>query len=138
MTHSDAIDALAAALAAAQGECKPVAFDRDNPFFHSRYATLAALWAEIRPVFARHGLSIIQGADERGAIETTTAAPPFLWGGIVLVALSGLPGLWECRLLVATPPPRGVRVTCLSSSATIKTASLRNCARRIGRGFTPR
>ena len=86
MKHSDAIDALAAALAAAQGECKPVAFDRDNPFFHSRYATLAALWAEIRPVFARHGLSIIQGADERGAIETTILHASGQW-----ITAAGLP-----------------------------------------------
>ena len=39
----------------------------------------------------------------RGAVETTTASAPFLWSGIALVALSGLPGLWECRLLRPAP-----------------------------------
>lgn len=71
MTHSESIAALAAALAAAQGELAPVAFDRDNPFFHSRYATLTALREAMRPVFAGHGLSVIQGAGPDGGIETT-------------------------------------------------------------------
>lgn len=35
---------------------------------------------------------------------TTTASAPFLWSGIALVHLSGLPGLWECRLLSPAPP----------------------------------
>ena len=71
MTHSESIANLAAALAAAQGELAPVAFDRDNPFFHSRYATLTALREAMRPVFAGHGLSVIQGAGPDGGIETT-------------------------------------------------------------------
>lgn len=71
MTSSETIAALAAALAEAQGELTPVAFDRDNPFFHSRYATLTALREAMRPVFARHGLSVIQGAGVDGGIETT-------------------------------------------------------------------
>ena len=35
---------LAKALAAAQAEIKAAAKDRENPFFHSRYATLDAVW----------------------------------------------------------------------------------------------
>ena len=71
MTHSESTANIAAALAAAQGELTPVAFDRDNPFYHSRYATLTALREAMRPVFARHGLSVVQGAAENGGIETT-------------------------------------------------------------------
>lgn len=38
------------------------------------------------------------------AVTTTTASAPFLWSGMALVALAGLPGLWECRLLRLAPP----------------------------------
>lgn len=71
MTHSETIAALAAALAEAQGELAPVAFDRDNPFYHSRYATLTALREGMRPVFARHGLAVVQGLGANGGITTT-------------------------------------------------------------------
>lgn len=71
MTHSENIADLAKALADAQGEMMPVAFDRDNPFYHSRYATLTALREAMRPVFAQHGLSVVQAAGESGGIETT-------------------------------------------------------------------
>lgn len=71
MTHSESIANLAAALSAAQGELAPVAFDRDNPFYHSRYATLTALREAMRPVFARHGLAVVQGLGANGGITTT-------------------------------------------------------------------
>jgi hypothetical protein len=86
MTHSESIAALAAALAAAQGELAPVAFDRDNPFFKSRYATLTALREAMRPVFAKHGLSIIQGAGPDGGIETTILHASGEW-----ITAAGLP-----------------------------------------------
>jgi len=86
MTHSDSITDLAAALAAAQGELTPVAFDRDNPFFKSRYATLTALREAMRPVFAKHGLSIIQGAGPDGGIETTILHASGEW-----ITAAGLP-----------------------------------------------
>lgn len=35
---------------------------------------------------------------------TVTACVPFMWSGMPLVALAGLPGLWECRLLSLAPP----------------------------------
>lgn len=86
MTHSDSIADLAAALSAAQGEVKPASLDGRNPHFQSKYATLAALWAEVRPVFARHGLSIIQGAGPDGGIETTILHASGEW-----ITAAGLP-----------------------------------------------
>lgn len=52
--------ALATALAKAQAECENVAFNRSNPHFKSRYADLSAVRDAIVPVFAKHGLSILQ------------------------------------------------------------------------------
>lgn len=60
MRHSDAIDALAAALALAQGEIRPAIKDALNPAFNSKYADLAAVFDAVRPALAKHGLSVVQ------------------------------------------------------------------------------
>lgn len=52
--------ALATALAKAQAECQNVAMNKSNPHFRSRYADLSAVRDAIVPVFAKHGLSILQ------------------------------------------------------------------------------
>lgn len=57
---SESIDELAKALAAAQGEYKPVSFNRENPFFKSGYADLDAIIKSVRGALAAHGLSFIQ------------------------------------------------------------------------------
>ena len=60
MLRSDSIAGLAAALAAAQAEITNPAFDATNPHFGNRYASLAAVRNAVVPVFAKHGLAIIQ------------------------------------------------------------------------------
>lgn len=60
MNKSDSIKELATALAKAQAELKNPPFDSKNPHFRSNYASLASVRDTIMPVFARHGLSIIQ------------------------------------------------------------------------------
>lgn len=82
---------LSKALSAAQGEIDDPSKDRENPHFRSSYATLAAVLAVVRPAFARHGLSVVQGAStttdgvsvstrilhQSGEwIEETLSAPP--------------------------------------------------------------
>jgi hypothetical protein len=64
MRTSTNIAALAAALAAAHGEIGVIAKDRANPFFKSRYATLDAIMQAIRPILAKHKLSLAQGVDD--------------------------------------------------------------------------
>jgi hypothetical protein len=59
--QSETLAALAPALAAAQSELKAVSKDRTNPHFKNKYATLDAIMDEIRPVLAKHGLSVVQG-----------------------------------------------------------------------------
>lgn len=51
---------LATALAKAQAECQNVVMNKTNPHFRSRYADLSAVRDAIVPVFAKHGLSIVQ------------------------------------------------------------------------------
>lgn len=60
MNRSDSVKELATALAKAQGEVENPKFDTQNPFFKSRYASLAAVRSAVMPVFSKHGLSIVQ------------------------------------------------------------------------------
>jgi hypothetical protein len=60
MRTSEAIDAICAALAVAQGEMKPAVKDATNPHFKSKYADLASVFEAIRVPFAKAGLSVLQ------------------------------------------------------------------------------
>ena len=73
MKTSDKIDALAPAYIAAQTELKNATFDKINPHFKSRYATLAQVRDTVTPVLAKHDLAIIQGSivSDGGACITT-------------------------------------------------------------------
>ena len=74
MSETNPIGELAAALAKAQGAMKPAIFDRENPFFKSRYATLASVWEACRAALSANGLAVTQiiDVDEgRLTLETT-------------------------------------------------------------------
>lgn len=60
MNKSDSIAALAAALANAQGEMENASKNSQNPHFRSKYADLAEIINTVRPVLAKHGLSVTQ------------------------------------------------------------------------------
>jgi hypothetical protein len=64
MHRSETIGKLAESLAAAQAEIKAVVKDRTNPHYRNRYATLDAILDAVRPVLAKHGLSVVQGASD--------------------------------------------------------------------------
>lgn len=73
MEKSETIGKLAEALAKAQGEIKPAAFDAVNPHFKSKYATLSAIMEACKEPLSKNGIAIIQGttADEgRVSVET--------------------------------------------------------------------
>lgn len=59
MRWSQAIDQIALALATAQAELKPAAFDSTNPHFKSRYASLAAVLDAVRGVAAKNQLAYL-------------------------------------------------------------------------------
>lgn len=87
MHRSDSITALATALAKAQAEIKSIAKDRTNPHYKNRYATLDAILDGVRPVLAKHGLSIVQGASDAAdgfAVETYLLHASGEWVSTVL------------------------------------------------------
>jgi hypothetical protein len=70
------INELAGALAKAQAEIQNPKFDSVNPHFKNKFASLAAVRNAIVPVFAKHGLSIVQ--------DLTTADQCILCSTIIL------------------------------------------------------
>lgn len=60
MERSETIASLATALAKAQGEIKNPPFDRVNPHYKSRYASISAVRDAITPALSKHGLAVIQ------------------------------------------------------------------------------
>ena len=51
---------IATALSKAQGEFKPIAFNRENPYFKSGYADFDSIIRAVRPALAKYALSITQ------------------------------------------------------------------------------
>lgn len=72
MEMSEKIDALAEALAKAQGEMKNAVKGCDNPFFKSKYADLAECLNVAREPLSKNGLSIFQANE--GIVESNKLA----------------------------------------------------------------
>ena len=60
MRTSEQLIDLATALSKAQGEIADAEKSSDNPFFGSKYADLAEVLGQIRPIFSENGLSLTQ------------------------------------------------------------------------------
>lgn len=60
MRTSTDINEVAAALAKAQGQMEGAKKDCANPFFKSKYADLASVWAACRDALSANGLSVLQ------------------------------------------------------------------------------
>lgn len=99
MTTSESINEIATALAKAQGEIQNVVKDAKNPHFKSDYATLDAVTDTVRPVFAKHGLAVVQ-------------IPAFRDGSVQLdVLITHSSGQWikgEAGAPIQKPDPQGV------------------------------
>jgi hypothetical protein len=74
MEMSEKINALAEALAKAQGEMKNAAKSSDNPYFKSKYADLAEVLNVAREPLSKNGLSIMQANEgvTNGYMSVTT------------------------------------------------------------------
>jgi len=74
MKRSDQINEIAAALSKAQGEMKPAAFDRTNPHFKNKYATLTSIMESIKEPMSKNGLCTVQtlATTEKGMSVVTT------------------------------------------------------------------
>ena len=98
MNQSEQINELFAALAKAQGEMTIAIRDSENPFFHSRYADLAAVWDAVRGPLSRNGLAVVQGVenedDGRISVETILGHASGQW---VKSRLSGRPAKDDCQ-----------------------------------------
>ena len=66
METSPEIGTLAAALSKTQGMMKAAQLDGTNPFFNSRYSTLAAIIEASRQPLAANSLAIVQGVSTEG------------------------------------------------------------------------
>lgn len=65
MKTTESIANLSKAYVAAQADLKNAAFDKENPHFKSRYATLAGVRDAVAPILSKHGLAVLQGTDVR-------------------------------------------------------------------------
>lgn len=82
MQRSDSIAKLAQALAKAQGEMENASKNSQNPHFRSKYADLAEIINTVRPVLAKHGLSVTQFPSYDGTlahVETVIAHESGEW-----------------------------------------------------------
>lgn len=64
LSQSESTREISKALLAFQSEMPAVGKDASNPFYKSKYATLANIWQACQPVLARHGLIVSQSSGE--------------------------------------------------------------------------
>lgn len=74
MRHSDTLAALAAALAAFQGQAHGAAKNAANPHLKNKYADLSSIWEAIREPLSSNGLSVVQlpAPGENGTLKLVT------------------------------------------------------------------
>jgi monoamine oxidase len=104
MKTSENINELAKALAAAQGEMVNPLTDKPNPFFKSKYLTLAGLIDAIRGPLSKHGLAYVQ---------TTELGDQFLFVRTTLMHTSGqwIESEYPIIIDVAKPQTMGSAMT---------------------------
>lgn len=72
-TMSSDISELSKALVKFQSEVKPVKKESENPFFHSKYADLSAIWDAVRKTLTNCGLAVVQtNQPDNGAVVLDT------------------------------------------------------------------
>ena len=91
MDTSHATPELFAALSAAQGEIENASKNAANPHFKSKYADLAEILNTVRPVFAKHGLSILQHPGFDGSLASVTTIIGHSSGGYITATASCVP-----------------------------------------------
>lgn len=81
--QSESVNELMGALAKAQAEIGNASKDMDNPFFKSKYADLASIYAASRPFLTKQGLSVVQlpeiTADDRVNLMTQLSHSSGQW-----------------------------------------------------------
>jgi len=64
MDMSPEVNEIAAAVVKVQAALKPAVIDSDNPYYHSRFASINAVWDACRELLTDNGLSVVQTTDE--------------------------------------------------------------------------
>jgi len=88
MNLENANAALFAAIAQAQGEVENATKSATNSHFKNRYADLAEVLNTVRPVFARHGLAIIQSVSSDQQLVTVATTIAHKEGGYLTSSLA--------------------------------------------------
>ena len=95
--YSNATPDLFAALALAQGEVENASKSSNNPHFRSKYADLAEVLNTVRPVFAKHGLSIMQATAFDGALVRVSTLIGHKGGGLVVSEAACVPAKTDAQ-----------------------------------------
>lgn len=95
--YSNATPDLFAALAVAQGEVENASKSSNNPHFRSKYADLAEVLNTVRPVFAKHGLSIAQSTAFNGSLVSVSTLIAHKSGGLIVSEASCVPGKTDAQ-----------------------------------------
>lgn len=97
MNLEHANPALFAAIAVAQAEVENATKDSTNPHFKSKYADLAEVLNTVRPVFSKHGLSLVQSTSFDGAMVSVTTALCHKEGGFITSTASCVPAKTDAQ-----------------------------------------
>lgn len=97
MNTEHATPALFAALASAQAEIENAAKNAANPHYRSKYADLAEVLNTVRPVFAKHGLSIVQSTGFDGQHVSVTTLVGHKDGGYITSVASCVPAKTDAQ-----------------------------------------
>ncbi len=88
---------LFAALAKAQAEIENASKNAANPHFRSRYADLAEVLNTVRPVLAKHGLSVMQSTAFDGVCVSVETVLAHASGGLVSSTASCVPAKTDAQ-----------------------------------------
>lgn len=97
MDTQHATPELFAALSKAQGEIENASKSSANPHFKSKYADLAEILNTVRPVFSKHGLSLIQSTGFDGSLVTVTTLLAHAAGGYVSAQAACVPAKTDAQ-----------------------------------------
>jgi hypothetical protein len=98
--HSEQLDKLAPAMAAAQAKLKPALKEKANPAFKgSKYADLGSVWEACEQALESNGLSVVQGYSTEGPKGS-------LW--TMLLHTSGQYVMGTCPLVLPKDDPQGM------------------------------
>lgn len=97
MQTEHATPELFAALATAQAEIENAAKNATNPHFRSKYADLAEVLNTVRPVFAKHGLSLVQSTGFDGSLVSVTTLVAHKTGGYITSVASCVPAKTDAQ-----------------------------------------